>query len=60
MQWHLDEIASQVTPGAHAVLMFDQAGLSVIYVPRVPFWKMCDFNVLDLVYCGNPLILREI
>ena len=26
MQWHLDEIASQVTPGAHAVLMFDQAG----------------------------------
>ena len=26
MQWHLDEIASPVTPGAHAVLMFDQAG----------------------------------
>ena len=26
MQWHLDEIACQVTPGAHAVLMFDQAG----------------------------------
>jgi hypothetical protein len=35
-------------------------GLSVIYVPRVPFWKMRDFNVLDLVYCGNPLISREI
>ncbi len=26
MQWHLDEIASQVTPGAHAVLIVDQAG----------------------------------
>ena len=26
MQWHLDEISSQVTPGAHAVLMVDRAG----------------------------------
>ena len=26
MQWHLDEIASQVTPGAHAVVILDQAG----------------------------------
>lgn len=26
MQWHLDEIASQVAPGAHAVIMLDQAG----------------------------------
>ena len=26
MQWHLDEIASQVAPGAHAVLILDQAG----------------------------------
>ncbi len=26
MQWHLDEISSQVTPGAHAVLLLDQAG----------------------------------
>jgi hypothetical protein len=26
MQRHLDEIASQVAPGAHAVLMMDQAG----------------------------------
>jgi hypothetical protein len=26
MQWQLDEIASQVAPGAHAVLMMDQAG----------------------------------
>ena len=26
MQWHLDEIACQVAPGAHAVLMLDQAG----------------------------------
>ena len=26
MQWHLDEIASLVAPGAHAVLILDQAG----------------------------------
>ena len=26
MQWHLDEISSLVTPGAHAVLMLDRAG----------------------------------
>jgi transposase len=26
MQWHLDEISSQVAPGAHAVLILDQAG----------------------------------
>ena len=26
MQWHLDEISSQVTPGARAVLILDQAG----------------------------------
>ncbi len=26
MQWHLDEISSQVKPGAHAVLFVDQAG----------------------------------
>ena len=26
MQWHLDEIATQVSPGAHAVLIVDQAG----------------------------------
>lgn len=26
MQWHLDEISSQVRPGAHAVLLLDQAG----------------------------------
>ena len=26
MQWHLDEVSSQVTPGAHAILMVDQAG----------------------------------
>ena len=37
-----------------------QCGLSVTYLPRVPFWKTRDFNVLDLVYCGNPLISREI
>ena len=26
MQWHLDEVSSQVTPGAYAILMVDQAG----------------------------------
>jgi transposase len=26
MQWHLDEISSQVAPGAHAILLLDQAG----------------------------------
>ena len=26
MQWHLDEIATQVSPGAHAVVILDQAG----------------------------------
>lgn len=26
MQWHLDEISAQVSPGAHAVLLLDQAG----------------------------------
>ncbi len=26
MQWHLDEISSQVTAGAHAALLLDQAG----------------------------------
>ena len=26
MQWHLEEISSQVTPGAHAVVMMGQAG----------------------------------
>jgi hypothetical protein len=26
MQWHLDEISSQVTPGAHAIVMVDRAG----------------------------------
>ena len=26
MQWHLDEISSQVAPNAHAVLILDRAG----------------------------------
>ena len=26
MQWHLDEISSQVSLGAHAILIVDQAG----------------------------------
>jgi hypothetical protein len=26
MQWHLDEITTQVSPDAHAILLVDQAG----------------------------------
>ena len=26
MQWHIDEISSQVMPGAHALVILDQAG----------------------------------
>ena len=26
MQWHLDEISSQVSPGAHAIMIVDRAG----------------------------------
>jgi hypothetical protein len=26
MQLHLDEIATEITPGAHAILLLDQAG----------------------------------
>ena len=26
MQWHLDEIATQIAPGAHGVVLLDQAG----------------------------------
>ena len=26
MQWHLEEISAQVRPGAHAILILDQAG----------------------------------
>jgi hypothetical protein len=26
MLWHLEEISSQVSPGAHAVVILDQAG----------------------------------
>lgn len=26
MQWHLEEISSQVSPGAHALVILDQAG----------------------------------
>lgn len=37
-----------------------QAGLSVTYLPRVPFWKGSDFNGLDRDYCGNQLISRDI
>ena len=36
MQWHLEEISSQVTPGAHAVLILDQAGWHGAKDLRVP------------------------
>ncbi len=36
MQWHLEEISSQVAPGAHAVLILDQAGWHTTLPPRSP------------------------
>jgi len=36
MQWHLDEISSQVAPGAHAVLIVDRAGWHTTGKLRVP------------------------
>jgi hypothetical protein len=36
MQLHLDEIASQVTPGAHAILILDQAGWHTARALAVP------------------------
>ena len=36
MQLHLDEIATKVTPGAHAILLLDQAGWHGAKILRVP------------------------
>ena len=48
MQLHLDEIATKITPGAHAILLLDQAGwhgakalkvpsnISLLQLPRAP------------------------
>ena len=36
MQWHLDEISSQVAPGAHAVLIVDRAGWHTTGKLKVP------------------------
>ena len=36
MQWHLVEISSQVTPGAHAVILLDQAGWHTTHKLDVP------------------------
>jgi len=36
MQWHLDEISSQVTPGAHAALIVDRAGWHITNTPVIP------------------------
>ena len=36
MQWHLEEIASQVSPGAHALVILDQAGWHTTRKLRVP------------------------
>jgi len=33
-----------------------QAGLVVTDVPKVPIWKVIDFNVLRRGMCGNSLI----
>jgi transposase len=37
MQWHLDEISSQVSPGAHAILIVDQAGWHTTDKLAIPF-----------------------
>ncbi len=36
MQWHLDEIACQVTRGAHGVLLLDQAGWHTTLKLKIP------------------------
>ena len=36
MQWHLDEIASQVSPSAHAILILDQAGWHTTGKLKIP------------------------
>mgnify|MGYP000111700663 FL=1 len=36
MQWHLDEISSQVRPGAHALLILDRAGWHITGKLAVP------------------------
>ena len=36
MRWHLEEISSQVAPGAHAVLILDQAGWHTAKKRAVP------------------------
>ena len=36
MQWHLDEISSQLAPAAHAVLILDQAGGHTTGKPEIP------------------------
>ena len=36
MQWHLDEISSQVTHGAHGVLLLDQAGWHTTLKLKIP------------------------
>ena len=36
MQWHLEEIAAQVSPGAHALVILDQAGWHTTKKLRVP------------------------
>jgi transposase len=36
MQMHLDEIATQITPGAHAILICDQAGWHTTAALNVP------------------------
>ncbi|MBL6931608.1 MAG: IS630 family transposase [Rhodospirillales bacterium] len=36
MQWHLDEISSQVTPSAHAILILDRAGWHTTGKLKIP------------------------
>jgi putative transposase len=36
MQWHLEEIVSQVNHGAHGVLLLDQAGWHTTLKLKIP------------------------
>ncbi len=44
MQLHLDEIATKVAPGAHAILLLDQAGWHGAIALKVP----CNISLLPL------------
>ena len=44
MQLHLDEIANKVTPGAHAIVLLDQAGWHGTKMLKIP----CNISLMPL------------